>query len=323
MSSLSPKYIVDLDKKPSERWIHILNQNKEALLNVKTQLLKNINLGNLYCVLSFMIKIYKFFGSIAFVEEIESIAKVMKTDFELVLILQLIYEASACCTSVITNVNNKQTFFRTMDWPMEFLKDVTIDVDFVKNDKVIYRATTWVGYVGILTATVPNKYSLSINYRRTKNMSFTGIFEKLYKLGTMNWPIGHLIRTICENDQNYDVALKNLCKADLISPCYITLCDASNIMKPVVITRNPHLFKIYENTFVVQTNCDQDKNEPDILFSLERRKKITKMIKQNNNKFKSNDELISKCYINPVINNETIYYAIMCPSTNTHYSVII
>lgn len=38
-----------------------------------------------------------------------------------------------------------------MDWGMEFLKPLTIEVDFVKGGRSQYVATTWVGYVGVLT----------------------------------------------------------------------------------------------------------------------------------------------------------------------------
>jgi acid ceramidase len=319
----TPKYTVNLDDKPSIRWNHILNENKKTLLNVKKQLFEQINLEKYYYIVSFLIQIYKIFGSISYLEEIDSIAKIMEIDFNFLLIMQLIYEVSASCTSVITNVDNKQTFFRTMDWPMTFLKDITIDVDFIKNNKIIYKATTWIGYVGILTATVPYKYSLAINYRKTNNVSFTTFLKKFYKLSSMNWPIGYLIRNVCENNLNYDVALNILCKANLISPCYITICDAINIINPIVITRDPSAYKIYKKNYIIQTNCDQNKYTPNILFSVERKKTVKKIIKNHNNKFKSNDELINACFIYPVINYQTIYYTIMCPSTNTHYSVII
>ncbi len=42
------------------------------------------------------------------------------------------------------------------------------DVDFQKNGQTISKATTWVGYVGILTGMrVHNGYSVSVNFRHT------------------------------------------------------------------------------------------------------------------------------------------------------------
>lgn len=43
-----------------------------------------------------------------------------------------------------------------------------LDVDFQKNNQIIYKSTTWVGYVGILTGMrVQNGYSVSVNFRHT------------------------------------------------------------------------------------------------------------------------------------------------------------
>ncbi len=43
-----------------------------------------------------------------------------------------------------------------------------LDVDFQKNGQTIFKATTWVGYVGILTGMrVQNGYSVSVNFRHT------------------------------------------------------------------------------------------------------------------------------------------------------------
>jgi hypothetical protein len=43
-----------------------------------------------------------------------------------------------------------------------------LDVDFQKKGETIFKATTWVGYVGILTGMrVENGYSVSVNFRHT------------------------------------------------------------------------------------------------------------------------------------------------------------
>lgn len=43
-----------------------------------------------------------------------------------------------------------------------------LDVDFQKNNQTICKATTWVGYVGILTGMrIQNGYSVSVNFRHT------------------------------------------------------------------------------------------------------------------------------------------------------------
>jgi len=46
--------------------------------------------------------------------------------------MQLVYEASAYCTSIIAenSENNKPIHIRTMEWELPFLKPLTIDVVF-------------------------------------------------------------------------------------------------------------------------------------------------------------------------------------------------
>jgi hypothetical protein len=44
---------------------------------------------------------------------------------------------------------------------MEFLRPLTIEVDFVKGGRTQYLATTWVGYVGVLTGTSTLSHCLS------------------------------------------------------------------------------------------------------------------------------------------------------------------
>jgi hypothetical protein len=71
-------------------------------------------------------------------------------------LLQLVYEASAACTSIVvpqdpTQGDSIPQHIRTMDWGMEFLRPLTIEVEFTKGGRTLYVATTWVGYVGVLT----------------------------------------------------------------------------------------------------------------------------------------------------------------------------
>lgn len=51
-----------------------------------------------------------------------------------------------------------------------------LDVDFQKSGQTVFRATTWVGYVGILTGMrVQNGYSVSVNFRNTRGQFTTNL----------------------------------------------------------------------------------------------------------------------------------------------------
>ncbi len=60
-----------------------------------------------------------------------------------------------------------------------------LDVDFQKNGQTIFKATTWVGYVGILTGMrVPDGYSVSVNFRHTGGSLTTNLKIALARLNT-------------------------------------------------------------------------------------------------------------------------------------------
>lgn len=311
---------INLDKDPSERWVPLMEEFKEKLMFAKPQLIKLVEdmLGTYIYPVIVTIKMLRLSGQILYVDEIQSIADFLDVSFEYVLLLQLCYEASSCCTSAITKLNNKYIFYRTMDWPIEALNCLTVDLEFVKNNKVLFRATSWIGYIGIATVTVPEKYSISMNFRLTKTPTLSTILQNARNLIGMNWPVGYLIRDICEKNLDYDDMMVNLCTALLVSPCYLTICGCEET--PKIITRDTDKYTIHKSKFVVQTNCDQCKTEPNILYSIQRRDLVTKEINDRQNNFHSVDQLVNSVTKFPVVNEETIYYAIMIPKDGIHES---
>lgn len=314
-------YKVDLDLPPSQRWQVLLNDYRHELEEAipKFRELINAMFGMALTPAYIVINTTKLFGGILYQDEIQSIADFVKIPFEDILLLQLCYELNSCCTSVVTNVANEKTFFRTMDWPLDFLNKLTVDLEFHKSGRTIFKATSWVGYVGIATATVQEKYSVAMNFRLTKDRTLTSMLSNIYALLNMKWPVGYLIREVCASECSYNKMLVDFCKSSVVSPCYLTICPASTEL-PFIITRDPDGFEITEGEYVVQTNCDQCKTEPDILYSVNRRVLATSVIAQNGNNFSSVDQLSRSMLKAPIVNEETIYYTIMNPRSGLHYS---
>lgn len=95
-----------------------------------------------------------------------------------------------------------------MDWGMEWLRPLTIEVDFRRGGETQYVATTWVGYVGILTGMFfsmkrnmrskscllgmrPYGYSVSVNFRVTSGAYWKNIKKAILRA----WPIGICLRS--------------------------------------------------------------------------------------------------------------------------------
>jgi hypothetical protein len=320
-----PTFEINLDLPPSQRWVHILKEYSEIIPKIKKEIdiiIDSILNTPTYFLISSVISYYKNTKSMMYIDELVCISEMTGIDFEKLVIFQIYYEMNAACTSVVTKVDDQYMLYRTMDWPMEFLKSITINVNFMKNNKILYHSTTFLGYVGCFTCTIPNKCSLAINYRRTTEMNTLNTLNNVYSIMTMKWPIGYLIRDVCEKHENIDIK-KTLLYSELISPCYIIMCSV--LKNPIIIERNPTTHKITENEYVVQTNCDQDKQEPNILYSVERRKLVLESINSNKNKnnYKDIDDIVKQFTKFPIINDQTIYLSLCSPANGLHNSFII
>ena len=318
-------YIINLDLEEKLRWKDIIDSNKEKIEKIKPKLVELINnlVGNFEHILIPLVNTFYLSNLIMYKEELNYLADVTGLTFTQILTLQLCYEACACCTSVITNVNEEKIFFRTMDWPYDFLKELTIDIEFRKNDSTIFYATSWIGYVGILTATIPKKYSLAINFRSENNLTFNKILQNLNRLINMYWPTGYLIRYICENSLDEIDMNSQIVNCKSVSPFYLTVLNG--LGESYVINSSPSneiTFSPKTQKYTIQTNCDFDKFEPNILYSVERRKMVKELIKSKSNNFNSIDDLIKSLYKFPVLNDETIYLCLMTPILCTHESII-
>jgi hypothetical protein len=309
---------INLDLPEDRRWAIIFNVYESKLEKIKP-ILKNLidtYMKNYWIIIKPLIKIYKISKKIMYEKELTYFAKRLDIDFEYILLLQLIYETSACCTSIVSKVDDKYCMFRTMDWPMEFLKDITIDLKFTKNNQIIFYATSWVGYIGILTCMIPNTCCIAVNYRRTCDMNFINLIKNVSYTMKLKYPIGYLIRDICENETNIDKINNRLCNTHLISPCYFTICYDKRI--PEIITRDITSYRIYSHEYVIQTNCDFDKNEPNILYSVKRRNVAKIIISNFTNNFDSINNMKDYLLIHPILNEDTIYITMMHLSQN-HY----
>lgn len=313
-----PSFDLDLDLPESARWNHIFLKYKDKFNIIKNNI-DSILYSSNYIMLGFttsMISVLDWFGKIKYSDELKSLSKISGIEFNKLVMLQLCYELSSACTTIVTKVDGKYTMFRTMDWPFDFLKDFTANINFIKNNKLIYTATTWIGYVGVMTATIPNKYSLAINYRRTQDMSTSSMLGNAFRAISMAWPVGHLIRNICDDNLSFDEAYNFLATTNLISPCYITLCRITDT--PLTIIRDPSSSSTHHGNYIIQTNCDNDKNEPDILWSVKRRSYAKEIIKKYKSNFENVDQLVDNLLVNPILNDETIYLSVCCPVLGTH-----
>lgn len=257
-------------------------------------------------------------SDIYYYDEIKYIASRLGFDPFHVLLMQLIYETSTACTATVINYDdNKKLFFRTMDWPLMFLKDLTIGLNVKRGDKLIAKVITWVGYVGFLTASnTVEGYTVTINYRQTVEPTIINMMYNLNRIRQLIWPIGYLVREIMEKRTKEDNAISILQGREIVSPCYITIY--SHTSSSCIITRDCHKTVDLRNDNLVQTNCDWGKTNPDILYSVERREKVQQIQKKVlDDKITNEAEIVDLLSQSPIINEETVYLVIMYGNDST------
>jgi hypothetical protein len=186
----------------------------------------------------------------------------------------------------------------------------------------------------------PNAFSASINFRATSSGSFrlfrgfviisflrlSGSFwTNIKKFVGYQWPIGYLTRSIFEDADDFQTASKWFENSILVAPCYFSICGTKS-REGILLTRGTNsseqkktIGNSNDDCFFVQTNMDHfsEDLDMDILNSIERRNRASKMIKTQ---MKS-----SSCGVTflwnllstpPIMNDITIYATYMNPNSN-------
>jgi hypothetical protein len=257
-----------------------------------------------------------FSESVFYIDELRGISKHTGIDLSQLILMQLCYEVCACCTSIVIDKDINTFHYRTMDWEMDELKDLTIEVSFLKDGKELYRASCWAGYVGVLTGVRKGLASVSLNYRRSSNGT---IMSNLNSMIAGNWPAGFLIRHALEVSTSTKQIFNYLSNSDLISPCYIIINGpVPGTGRILVRDRNKleQRIKIGEDSnHIAQTNIDynriQDNRTPNILMSRERMICVDKTLNSRAEEITDLMSLLDVFDTYPIINHETIYVTIM------------
>ena len=322
-------YNISLDLPPSDRWTQIIEDYKDLILQMYD--IVKVSISPTY---STLLTAANKLGLVYYSEEISSIADRLGLSVGEVILINLVYEAYSCCTSMIikgTNASSSPIHMRSMDWELPILKDLTINVNFYKSNKLIYKSTTWAGYVGALTVMKPHAFSISINYRRSEDGT---ILQNLYSAVMRGWPVGFLLRETMETVDDYNTAVECLSYSKLIAPCYFIIAG-SKANEGTIITRdrNSHINLVTlqddpDKDYIIQTNIDHwrlhDPTADNIVWSRQRIKLVKKFFKNHNhNQDNLKMEDIWELYDTfPVKNEETVYVTCMKPGTDQFITII-
>jgi hypothetical protein len=201
-----------------------------------------------------------------------------------------------------------------MDWEMDILKPLTIEIDCRKDDQTVFLATTWAGFLGVFTGMRPGEWSCSLNFRVTSQGSFWNNLKSAIKGAT---PSGFLMRHLLESEPTFDGAMEKLASTPLVAPCYFSICGSQR-GQGALITRNPageeHRWLISERGHFVQTNIDHwsFENSEDVMNSIDRRELALNRLEKPPSPI-TDEWLWNLMSTPPILNDITIYGTLMVP----------
>lgn len=158
-----------------------------------------------------------------------------RASLALVLISLTLYSTSVCrrthrfeisgngCTSaIVTGADGNPTHVHSLDWNVPELQQTLIEVEFHREGKCAFVATTFAGYVGVLSGMKPQSHAVSVGYRNSAKK-----YRKyLWSSVTGGWPAALLVRHQLESPKT-TFKLCNTCMQSSMLP-HIT----QNLLSP-------------------------------------------------------------------------------------------
>ncbi|TPX23886.1 hypothetical protein DIZ76_013229 [Coccidioides immitis] len=303
LGEVPPIYRIDLSLPPSERYVElatIYRDQLHSLTGLFHELIASLhpNISVVWVERAARLFLRRLCTHEE-TEEIRGISKATGIDMYLLVAFNVLLDLLMGCTSGAALTKEprdeeaKMLHFRTLDWSMDGLRKLIVQLEFVRSpdvETVLATSVTYVGFVGVLTG-VRKGLSLSLNFRPNHNANTAwgnlrfygshllvlfGIRRSISSLlrqcllpsttFASSW-IGWFLRKKPPNPQ--DVSL------DLISSvlpkipttaAYLVFCDG----KSAIAMEKDHRSAVVHSSssFIVATNSDVETTDPSYKASL-------------------------------------------------------
>eukprot|EP00434_Breviolum_minutum_P028603 symbB.v1.2.025307.t1/scaffold2450.1/size78879/3 len=256
--------------------------------------------------------------------ELRGAAEAAEVPLQVLCSLSLQYEAYCACTAVAARLaDGSVALARTLDWEFPQLKALNIDLRVFRGRRLLYTATTWAGYIGVLTAQRPGSYAAAVNFREANSdagSTATGTTEAL--------PVGLAVRLALERNETYGDFVEDIASIPSMAPFY---CMVVSTTSATQITRDSPLGELQrqelaeDQLYLVQANMDHWDEDVanDSQQSLERCKLVEVMLQVSMTRgYVDESELWSILWKHPIYEKGiTLYSTIMNPSQSTFKSL--
>jgi len=263
-----PTYVIDLDLPPNQRWTQICsNETYKAVMGSLLDALEDL-FGNSTLLEDLGKTINNYYYPTEYAQEIQGCAAAMGVEYGWLSMVNLGYEVTSACTSIVAQTTEGKIYHvRNMDfwdgiWLTDHLKNITITLDFQKGGKTVFYATSFAGYVGVLSGMKPGAFSVSINTRYYPKNGLKNFFYEIIAavMEKNNSLVSFLSREVMTNQNDFASAIENLSNDPLIADVYYTVGGVS-ANQGAVISRNrlnaSDVWVLNEtHWYEVQTNYD-------------------------------------------------------------------
>ncbi|XP_078532516.1 N-acylethanolamine-hydrolyzing acid amidase isoform X2 [Lissotriton helveticus] len=317
-----PLFNVSLDSPPEERWGALLQRFDTGFLrNSMDRIITSVAPKWVQVLIRPLADLeVELLLREPYAGELKGMAKSIGVSVGDALLLNLCYEATAFCTSIIAQDCEGNIYHgRNLDYTFpDTLKNMTVDVHFVKSEKVAYMGTTFVGYIGLWTGQKPHQFTISGD-QRDAGRWWENAIAALWKRST---PVSWLIRDTLSETEDFQAAVLCLAKTPIIADVYYIVGGVAP-NEGVVITRDRNgpadiwpLDPLQGGWFRVETNYDHWTTPPPLD---DRRTAANKAMNATGQENINLDTLYKVLSVFPVMNNTTIYTTVMSAAFPDQY----
>jgi len=241
----APEYKLNLDDAPFNRWQHIArdfdgSEISEWLDGIINELLPMPEL--LKPIIEALAGDIESYFPQEIADEMKGLSKALNLKLEEVILINVVYDLTAfnssnfkVCTSIVAQDADGHIYHgRNLDYnDANFMRNFTIQVDFQKNGSTLFKASTFIGYVGVITGLKPGKFSITGDERDSGHF-VDNLLSALHhsKLTFM------LQREVLQTATSYDEAMHLLTTTHTIAPVYYIVAG-NKVGQGAIIVRDP------------------------------------------------------------------------------------
>ena len=310
-----PTFTIDLDKPPESRWDEVTKVYGAQIYSFRDKMIKLFKIPKeMLALMESQAPALLAYIPSEYAGEIVGIAHSTGISVTEMVLINILYDITAACTSIVAQTtDNKILHARNLDYSLpDDLRNITIIVNAVRNNRIVYTGVTYAGMVGLATGQKPNSFTISLN-QRNKGFRIENLYEILFNREAHF--VTFEIRTMLErNGTDFSSAVRQFETVVLMAPCYIILGGVAG-GEGAVITRGREAeldIRFLDTSkgiwFVLETNYDWWDAPPS--DDNRREPAVNSMIATGRSNI-TLDSLYDVLSVSPVCNHGTTYTALM------------